>query len=448
MQEDIRINVPADVKQIIRTLEQAGYEAYIVGGCVRDALLSRKPHDWDITTSARPSCVKELFARTVDTGLKHGTVTVMIGRESYEVTTYRIDGAYLDGRHPEEVSFTALLPEDLKRRDFTINAMAYHPERGLVDLFGGQEDLKNRIVRCVGNAKERFSEDALRMMRAVRFSAQLDFSIAEDTKEAVRALAPNLCRVSHERICDELLKLLCSEHPGRFLDLYELGLTKQFFPEFDQMMSCAQNTKYHCYTVGVHTLKVLEHTPAEKCMRLAALLHDVGKLYVKTTDENGCDHFYGHAQVSAQRAELFMRDMRLDNETIRTVCILVKNHDPRLVLDEPGVRRVMHEVGTELLAQLIQLMRADMYGKSAFAMRDMSNIDRFEELYLRCLHAGDCVTLKQLAVTGRDLLEIGIPKGVRIGQTLDELLSEVLEDPRKNNRETLLALAREKNEQK
>lgn len=443
MEEEIKINVPPDVESIIRTLEEAGYEAYAVGGCVRDALLLRTPHDWDITTSARPECVKALFSHTVDTGLKHGTVTVMLGHEGYEVTTYRIDGAYLDGRHPENVSFTTLLSEDLKRRDFTINAMAYHPDRGLVDLFDGRGDLKNRVVRCVGTAKERFEEDALRMMRAVRFSAQLNFDIHEDTREAAKALAHNLQCVSHERIHDELVKLLCSEHPGRFLDLYELGLTAQFFPEFDQMMSCAQNTKYHCYTVGMHTLKVLEHTPKDKLLRLAALLHDVGKLYTKT-EENGTDHFYGHAAVSAQRAEVFLKDMRFDNDTVKKVCILVKNHDPRFILDEPGVRSVMHEVGLELFPRLIQLMRADMHGKSALAMKDMSNIDRFEELYLKCLNAGDCISLKDLAVKGGDLQELGIPKGVQIGQTLNALLLAVLEDPQKNNRETLLALAREK----
>lgn len=442
MEEKIKISVPSDVERIIRTLEAAGYEAYAVGGCVRDALLLRTPHDWDITTSARPERVKDLFPHTLDTGLKHGTVTVMLGHEGYEVTTYRVDGAYLDGRHPEEVSFTTLLSEDLRRRDFTINAMAYHPDRGLVDLFDGQGDLNKHIVRCVGDAKERFGEDALRMLRAVRFSAQLNFDIHEDTRDAVRALAPNLQCVSHERIHDELLKLLCSEHPGRFLDLYELGLTAQFFPEFDRMMSCAQNTKYHCYTVGMHTLKVLEHTSADKLLRLSALLHDVGKLYVKTTDENGTDHFYGHAAVSAERAELFLKDLRFDNDTIRKVCTLVKNHDPRFTRDASSVRKVMHDVGVDLFPQLIQLMRADMYGKSALAMKDMSNIDRFEELYLKSLADHDCVTLKDLAVTGRDLQEIGIPKGVQIGQTLNALLLAVLEDPQKNNRETLLALAK------
>ncbi len=441
MREDIKINIPSPVEGIIRTLEQAGYEAYAVGGCVRDSLLCRSPHDWDVATSARPEQVKALFSHTVDTGLKHGTVTVMAEHRGYEVTTYRIDGAYLDGRHPEEVSFTRQLSEDLRRRDFTINAMAYHPERGLVDLFGGREDLEKHVIRCVGDAEERFGEDALRMMRAVRFSAQLGFSIDQATKEAARSLASNLRLVSRERIRDELLKLLCSDHPGRFLELYELGLTAQFFPEFDAMMSCAQNTRFHCYTVGMHTLKVLEHTPDDPLVRLAALLHDVGKLYVKTTDEKGTDHFYGHAAVSGERAELFLRDMRFDNATIKSVCILVKNHDPRFPIDAPGVRKVMNRVGLELFPRLIQLMRADMHGKSAYAMRDMSNIDRIEELYHACVRADDCISLRDLAIRGDDLLAMGIPKGAQIGQILNSLLQEVLENPGINKREILLAMA-------
>lgn len=445
MENEIRkINIPADVRLIIDVLENAGFEAYIVGGCVRDALLFKEPHDWDITTSATPTQIKGLFSHTVDTGIKHGTVTVLFGGVGYEVTTYRIDGAYLDGRHPENVEFTSLLSEDLKRRDFTINAMAYHPERGLVDLFDGQGDLKNRVIRCVGEPRERFSEDALRMMRAVRFSAQLNFSIAEDTRAAISELSENLNQVSHERIRDELMKLLCSDHPERLLDLYELGLTAQFFPEFDQMMVCSQNTKYHCYTVGMHTLKVMESTRPDPVLRLAALLHDLGKLYTKT-EENGVDHFYGHAEVSAERAREFMRDMRFDNDTTKAVCTLAKHHDPRMNLDEPSVRMLMHDVGLPLFPLLIELMRADMLGKSAYAMKSMSNIDRLEEIYKTCFDSGDCVRLKDMAINGDDLCDIGIPKGRRVGEILNALLMEVIKNPEKNERETLLEIAEEMN---
>lgn len=442
MSEYMNIRLPEAAEDIISRIEEAGYEAYIVGGCVRDALLGRSPSDWDITTSARPEQVKKLFRRTVDTGLKHGTVTVLVGDGGYEVTTYRIDGEYLDGRHPESVAFTTLLSEDLRRRDFTINAMAYHPRRGLVDLFEGQEDLKRGVIRCVGEARERFGEDALRMMRAVRFSAQLNFSIDDATREAARELAPNLKQVSHERIRDELLKLLLSDHPNRLLDLYELGLTAQFFPEFDQMMSCAQNTKYHCYTVGMHTLKVLEHVEPDRTLRLAAMLHDVGKLYTKTTDENGTDHFYGHAAVSERRAREFLHEMRFDNDTIRRVCVLVKNHDPRFHLKPASVRRLMSEVGTEMVPLLIRLMRADTMGKSAAGMRDIGKIDELEQLYHQIVEAKDCVSIRDLAVNGSDLIEAGIPRGAQIGAMLEKLLQIVLAEPEKNNRETLLALVR------
>ena len=248
------INIPQKAAQILRTLNAAGYEAYVVGGCVRDSILNRVPGDWDITTSALPEQVYELFHRTVDTGIQHGTVTVMMDKEGFEVTTYRVDGEYHDGRHPDAVTFTRSLEEDLKRRDFTINAMAYHPEHGLVDLFGGMEDIDQKIIRCVGNPVERFTEDALRMLRAVRFSAQLGFTVEENTKAALARMAGNLEHVSAERIQTELVKLLVSDHPDYLRTAWETGLTREFLPEFDACMETKQNTPHHCYTVGEHIL--------------------------------------------------------------------------------------------------------------------------------------------------------------------------------------------------
>ena len=254
----MKINIPQKAAQILKTLNAAGYEAYVVGGCVRDSILGREPGDWDITTSALPEQVKELFRRTVDTGIQHGTVTVMMDKEGFEVTTYRVDGEYHDGRHPDAVTFTRSLEEDLKRRDFTINAMAYHPEHGLVDLFGGMEDIGKRIIRCVGNPVERFTEDALRMLRAVRFSAQLGFTVEENTKAALARMSGNLEHVSAERIQTELVKLLVSDHPDYLRTAWETGLTREFLPEFDACMETEQNTPHHCYTVGEHILKVLQ----------------------------------------------------------------------------------------------------------------------------------------------------------------------------------------------
>ena len=274
------LEIPKNAETILHILEKAGYEAYVVGGCVRDSILGRSPDDWDITTSAKPEQVKALFHRTVDTGLQHGTVTVLMEKEGYEVTTYRVDGEYEDGRHPKEVTFTASLKEDLKRRDFTINAMAYNPSSGLVDLFGGLEDIERRIIRCVGNPLERFTEDALRIMRAVRFSAQLGFAIEEETRKALKVLAPNLKHVSAERIQVELVKLLMSPHPDYLRVAYEAGITAEFLPEFDACMTTSQNTPHHCYTVGEHILHSLCHVRADKVLRITMLLHDIGKIAI------------------------------------------------------------------------------------------------------------------------------------------------------------------------
>ena len=264
----MKIELPKKVLFIINNLQLAGYDAFAVGGCVRDSILARKPQDWDITTSAKPEAIKEIFRRTVDTGIEHGTVTVMIGKDSYEVTTYRIDGAYEDSRHPKEVRFTNCLEEDLRRRDFTINAMAYNDDVRLVDVFGGMQDLNHHLIRCVGDPRERFSEDALRILRAVRFSAQLDFPIEPDTAKAVKELAPNLKNISAERIKTELVKLLTSPHPERIQDACELGITKVVLPEWDAMVGVKQNTIHHKYDVAEHTLYTLKHVKRDKYLRL------------------------------------------------------------------------------------------------------------------------------------------------------------------------------------
>ena len=281
----MKIELPKKVLFIINNLQLAGYDAFAVGGCVRDSILARKPQDWDITTSAKPEAIKEIFRRTVDTGIEHGTVTVMIGKDSYEVTTYRIDGAYEDSRHPKEVRFTNCLEEDLRRRDFTINAMAYNDDVRLVDVFGGMQDLNHHLIRCVGDPRERFSEVALRILRAVRFSAQLDFPIEPDTAKAVKELAPNLKNISAERIQTELVKLLTSPHPERIQDACELGITKVVLPEWDAMVGVKQNTIHHKYDVAEHTLHTLKHVKRDKYLRLTMLFHDMGKPAMKTTDE-------------------------------------------------------------------------------------------------------------------------------------------------------------------
>ena len=334
----MRLQLPAAVNMIIDVLQAHGYEGFAVGGCVRDSVLNRTPDDWDITTSATPYQVKELFSKTVDTGLQHGTVTVMVHGVGYEVTTYRIDGEYEDGRHPKEVQFTSNLTEDLKRRDFTINAMAYSKDRGLIDEFGGMNDLQRKIIRCVGDPWQRFGEDALRILRAVRFAAQLGFEIEENTKKAIVELAPTLSKISAERIQTETVKLLMSDRPEMWRSVYDLGITRIIMPEFDAIMETPQNTPHHMYNVGEHTLKALSLTEKDRILRLTMLLHDIGKASMRTTDANGVDHFKGHGPAGKEIAKKILRRLKFDNDTIAQVTHLIYWHDYRPAPEEKAVQ--------------------------------------------------------------------------------------------------------------
>ena len=456
--------MPEDVKYILEKLNNAGYEAYAVGGCVRDSILGRNPDDWDITTSAKPEETKALFSRTIDTGIQHGTVTVMCNHVGYEVTTYRIDGEYEDSRHPKEVIFTSDLLEDLKRRDFTINAMAYNhledenktdatlagddlekdsEERkkntGLVDAFGGIQDIENKIIRCVGNPVHRFEEDALRMMRAVRFSAQLGYEIEEETKKAIQLLAGNLTNISAERIQVELVKLLVSDHPDYLRTAYETGMTKVFFPEFDKAMETVQNNPHHIYTVGEHMLHTLEHVKKDKVLRLTMILHDVAKPETMQTDEDGIDHFYGHCDRGEEMARKILRRLRFDNDTIGKVCKLVKYHDQKLSLKPEKLRRAIVKIGPELFPLLLEVKEADLLAQSNYKREEkQKELEDIRKVYSQILEAKDCLTLKDLAVTGKDLIEQGMKPGKELGETLQKLFDYVLETPEKNTKDDLL----------
>ncbi len=441
---DIKINIPKKAQYIIRAIGNAGFEAYVVGGCVRDSILGREPQDWDITTSARPEQVKALFPRTIDTGLQHGTVTVMLDREGFEVTTYRVDGRYEDSRHPKEVTFTPCLEEDLKRRDLTINAMAYNDARGLVDIFGGMEDIRKRQVRCVGNPKSRFQEDALRILRAVRFSAQLGYAIEEETREAIEALAPALSRISAERIQAELVKLIISPNPDYIRMAYEMGVTKVFFPEFDRAMETPQNHPHHCYNVGEHILHSLTAVRADKMLRLAVLFHDIGKPEAMTVDGEGITHFHGHAQIGADMTRDIMRRLRFDNDTLNTVCRLVLYHDycNSAVPDMRIVRRAVNKIGEDIFPLLLEVVRADVMGQSDyFRQEKLDNVDRWQQLFEQMQAEKQCISLKTLAVTGSDLIAAGWKPGRGIGEALQKLLELVLEQPECNVKEYLLAEA-------
>ena len=399
------IELPKDVRYIIDILTQNGYEAYAVGGCVRDSILGRVPGDWDITTSALPQQVKALFRRTIDTGIQHGTVTIMLGKNGYEVTTYRIDGKYEDSRHPESVEFTPNLEEDLKRRDFTINAMAYNDENGVVDVFGGIDDIRNRIIRCVGNAHDRFTEDALRILRAVRFSAQLGFEIDKATKDAARELAPTLVKISRERIHTELNKLLLSDNPDYFSVVYELGVMKVIISELEGVNSG-----------DIDRLKVLIKR-TKPCLpeRYAALLSVIGK----------------------DKTRAVLKGLKLDNATISMAVKLVEYLGITPALTEPQMRHYINEVGKEDALRVIDF-------NLSFA--DESMHEEYTDMRKLCAHVlerGDCTSLKELDVTGKDLVDAGFEAGKQLGELLNSLLTEVLDNPSLNDRNYLLGRAKE-----
>lgn len=439
----MKIQMPEAANYIIQTLMAHGYEAYIVGGCVRDSVLGRTPQDWDITTSATPEQTKALFRRTIDTGIEHGTVTIMMDHVGYEVTTYRVDGKYEDHRRPKEVTFTASLLEDLKRRDFTINAMAYNEQEGLVDIFGGAEDLRRGIIRCVGVPQERFDEDALRILRAVRFAAQLDFEIEAKTRQAIREKAEFLRDISAERIQVELTKLITSDHPERIIDAYELGITAIVLPEFDTMMETPQHTVYHKYDVGRHTVAVMQNIDATPILRWAALLHDSAKPECRTTDEQGVDHFYGHPKAGKAIARRVLRRMKLDNDTIQRVERLVEWHDFGLdgTVTKKTLRRALNRMGPDLFDDYAKLRRADMLGQSDYMQeKKQQDYRHLLEMYREIREAQECLLIRDLKLDGKDLIAMGVQPGPDMGKILNDLLQQVLEEPQLNTKEKLKEL--------
>lgn len=449
----IQIRLPEDVTFIIEELNKAGYEAYAVGGCVRDALLNKEPEDWDITTSASPYEVKRLFRRTIDTGLQHGTVTVMLHHVGYEVTTYRIDGEYEDGRHPKKVVFTKSLLEDLKRRDFTINAMAYNEKSGIVDEFDGILDLERKIIRCVGNAEERFTEDALRMLRAIRFAAQLGFIIEKKTESSISILAETLKKVSKERIQAELNKLLVSKHPECIKKVYDLGLSLYALPDTE---------RFYKKEVQNKVLLILSFLPSDSILRWAGFLSFCTK---------------------ANEAERILRGLKFDNHTIMYVSKLIDYLPQEVEPEEVKIRYALYEMGEEIYEFYLILKKAEFMAeekeqkgkkekeqeekeqkekkqhtqekkeelKEVEKTRKTERLKKLEEteyLYHKILERGDCISLKTLAVTGKDLIAEGIPAGKEIGKRLNMLLCQVLENPSINKRDLLLAAVKEKMKEK
>lgn len=399
----MKIQLPENVSNIIQKLIEYGYEAYAVGGCVRDSIISRVPGDWDITTSATPMEVKKIFRRTIDTGIEHGTVTVMFGKEGYEVTTYRIDGEYEDGRHPESVEFTTSLREDLRRRDFTINAMAYNDETGLVDMFDGIGDIERKIIRCVGNPEERFSEDALRMLRAVRFSAQLGYVIEDGTAAAIRKLAGTIAKISKERIHTELNKILLSDNPDYVVKAKELGITDVVL----QIMGKIQN-------VDVATSH-MERLPKDISMRYGALF----------------------CQAGEEATRKMLKELKLDNNTIDTASKLVALHGLELAEDEVTVRRQASGIGESMYGLLLAFEQAYYEVSGDKKKEELTKSVRC--IYDRILERKDPLTIKDLAVTGGDLIKAGMNPGKEMGETLKRMLEDVIEHPEHNEKEYLFA---------
>ena len=428
---------PMGVHEILCTLEQQGYEAYLVGGCVRDLLLGKVPFDWDITTSARPQEVLTLFPDSIPTGLPHGTVTVKAQGEAVEVTTFRADGAYADHRHPAEVHFTRSLQEDLLRRDFTVNAMAMDRQGTLYDFYGGQDDLRQGVLRCVGDPDRRFSEDALRIMRALRFAATLGFAIEAKTAESLCEHRQDLSEIAAERLYAEMTKLLCGQNAAEILLQYP-AVIGVFLPEILPCVGLEQHNPHHCYDVWGHTAHSVAAIAPDPVLRWAMLLHDLGKGSTFSLDEHGVGHFYGHGKASVALAEKIAARLRFSGEMRQRVIELVDWHDRDVPRTEKSIRRCLYHLGEDGVRRLIAVKRADNVAQHPDYQARAAEIDKAEQILQDILDADACFSLKQLAVNGNDLMELGL-RGKAVGETLDFLLKQVIDGNLPNDRKVLLA---------
>ena len=439
------MDMPKNVDIAINLLQSAGFEAYAVGGCVRDSLLGKTPNDWDITTSAKPEDMKSVFAdfHCIDTGIKHGTVTVVIDGEPLEITTFRLDGEYEDNRHPKSVTFTSDLGADLGRRDFTVNAMAYSKMTGTVDLFGGQNDLKNKIIRCVGDPDRRFNEDALRILRALRFASALDFEIEEKTAQSLLKNRALLGNISEERIAKELLKLVCGNGAKRILTDFAPVLF-EILPELQPMYKNSHDNPHHCYDIYEHTLIAVESIDPEPTLRFAMLLHDCGKPAVKKFDENGVAHFYGHQRISAEISAQILARLKVSNKFRDEILFLVSNHDRwELYENTEKMPRYLSKFGLDGVLNLLKVMRADVLAQSPEYRYRLDQIADAEETAKNLAAQKPCLSLSELQINGRTLMNIGIPQGRKLGAVLAQLLDEVIDGVTKNTQEALTTRARE-----
>lgn len=440
----MRITISVGAANVLEKLLAAGFDAYIVGGAVRDSVMGKAAHDYDIATNALPGDVKRIFKTTIDTGLAHGTVTVVENGIGYEVTTYRTEGGYSDARHPDSVDFVSGITEDLRRRDFTINAMCYRPDTGIVDCFGGLSDIAARLVRCVGNPEKRFCEDALRMLRAVRFAACLGFELESETAAAIKKCAPLIKRVSTERIQSEMNKILMSDNPGFIKTMYSLGLLHYILPELCVCFDTPQRNKYHIYNVGDHIIAATCVVDKNLTLRWAALLHDIGKPNCLSTDSAGIIHFYGHHRDSVILARDILHRLRFDNDTTRDILLLVENHDVRIEPSPPAVKRILEKIGAQLFPQLLSLQIADNKAKNHIYLPEkLARIEEVRRIFEYVIAESQPYLISDLVVNGRDLIKLGFRAGREIGDTLKILLGEVIISPELNDRDYLLKRARE-----
>ncbi|MCQ2417311.1 MAG: HD domain-containing protein [Oscillospiraceae bacterium] len=438
----LQITPPKPVRTALQILQDAGYEAYIVGGCVRDALRGAEPNDWDCTTNAKPDAICRCFRdyHVIETGLQHGTVTVVIDHMPIEITTYRIDGVYADHRRPDTVTFTDSLTDDLARRDFTINAMAYHPREGLIDPFHGEADLQKKRIACVGIPQNRFDEDGLRILRGMRFAAVLNFEIDEATAEAIHRQKGLLKHISAERIDVELTKLLCGVGVERVLQDYA-DVLFEILPELQPMYQFDQRNPHHDYDVYTHTLKTIAACPKEPILRWAALLHDSGKPHTFTEDERG-GHFYGHAKISAEIAARALKAMKCDRKRYVTVMTLVQKHDVVMNGTEKQIKRIVRQIGEAETELLLLLHKADVTAQAEHHREQrIAESEQFLEILQTLREQNACMSIKKLAVNGDDMKAIGVPQGQQIGILLNALLDAVMDGTLPNQREQLLAAA-------
>ena len=435
----MKFEIPSGAEHILQALTGAGYEAYLVGGCVRDLLRGVAPHDWDICTSARPEETERCFAgqRIIETGLKHGTVTVLEDGEPYEITTYRTEGPYSDSRRPDYVKFVSSLEADLARRDFTMNAIAMGLDGRLHDPFGGAEDIQAGVIRCVGEPAQRFQEDGLRVMRALRFGAVFGYGIEERTAQAIHENRRMLERVAAERIRVELCKLLVGEEAGNILRQYP-DVFCQFWPQLEPLVTLEQNNPWHCWGGWEHTIHAVEAAPPDLMLRLTMLLHDIGKPNCKSTDENGIDHFYGHPAVSAKLADQMLRSLKFDNRTRERVVTLVEHHDVQIPCRDRSIRKWLGRLGPETFFQLLEVKRADGMGQAYELVKDrLAELEEMKTKAEELVAQGQCFTLKDLAINGRDVIAAGVAPGPEVGRVLNGFLQRVLNDEVPNERDVL-----------